>query len=156
LFSLEAAAQSYRKLYDNFLQRQTETVQQQSWPISDARPVSPAIATKTYPRPAMVWTMAMFLGGVLGVGIAGLREITDRGFRTGEQVRSVLGTECLALVPSLTRRRRLLSNSRQNGFSGWQAVPALPARRADIAMSGSGRAEPRCIGLAPKIMHIIL
>ena len=42
LFSLEAAAQSYRKLYDNFLQRHTETVQQQSFPISDARSLSPA------------------------------------------------------------------------------------------------------------------
>ena len=156
LFSLEAAAQSYRKLYDNFLQRQTESVQQQSWPISDARPVSPAFATKTFPRPAMVWMMAIFAGGVLGVGIAGLREIRDRGFRTREQVRSVLGTDCLALVPSLTRRRRLLSTNRQNDLSGWQEMPALPARRADVAMSGSGRAEPRCIGAAPRIMHIIL
>jgi polysaccharide biosynthesis transport protein len=154
LFSLEAAAQSYRKLYDNFLQRQTESVQQQSWPISDARPVSPAYATKTFPRPAIVWMMVIFAGGVLGVGIAGLREIRDRGFRTREQVRSVLGTECLALVPSLTHRRRLLSNSRQNAVSsGWQALPALPATRADVAMSGSD-AESRCIGSAP--MHIIL
>ena len=32
LFSLEAAAQSYRKLYDSFLQKHTETVQQQSIP----------------------------------------------------------------------------------------------------------------------------
>jgi polysaccharide biosynthesis transport protein len=153
LFSLEAAAQSYRKLYDNFLQRQTETVQQQSWPISDARPVSPAFATKTFPRPAIVWMMVIVAGGALGVGIAGLREIRDRGFRTREQVRSVLGTECLALVPSLTRRRRLLVNMRQNAVSGWQALPALPATRADVAMSGSG-AESRCISSAP--MHIIL
>ena len=137
LFSLEAAAQSYRKLYDNFLQRQTESVQQQSWPISDARPVSPASAIKTSPRPEMVWMVAIVAGAVLGVGIAGLREIRDRGFRTREQVRSMLGTDCLALVPSLTPRRR----------------PALPATRADVAMFGSG-AESRCIGSAP--MHIIL
>ena len=37
LFSLEAAAQSYRKIYDSFLQQYTASVQQQSYPISDAR-----------------------------------------------------------------------------------------------------------------------
>jgi len=50
LFSLEAAAQSYRKLYDSFLQRHTETVQQQSYPTSDARLLSPASANKTSPN----------------------------------------------------------------------------------------------------------
>ena len=156
LFSLEAQAQSYRKLYDNFLQRQTESVQQQSWPISDARPVSPASATKTFPRPAMVWVVAIFGGGVLGMGLGAFREIRDRGFRTREQVQSVLGTECLALVPSLTGRRRLLMNGRQNAFSGWQALPAPASRRADFAMFGSGGTEARSIGSAPKIMHIIV
>jgi succinoglycan biosynthesis transport protein ExoP len=157
LFSLEAAAQSYRKLYDNFLQQHTQSVQQQSWPISDARPVSPASAVKTFPRPVMVWFAAIFAGGVLGVGISGLRELRDRGFRTREQVRSVLGIECLALVPSLTGRSRLLiASKRSKNFSGWQALPAPAARRADFAMSGSAPSEPRCIGSAPKVMHIIL
>ena len=159
LFSLEAAAQSYRKLYDNFLQQHTQSVQQQSWPISDARPVSPASAVKTFPRPLMAWPVAIFAGLMLGVGISGLREIRDRGFRTREQVRSVLGVECLALVPLLTgrRRRQFLINSRQKGdFTGWQALPAPPSRRADSVMSGAGGREPRCIGSAPKIMHVIL
>src|SRR5262249_22817935 len=56
LFSLVAAAQSYRKLYDNFLQRHTETIQQQTFPISDARPVSTAGgASKTSPKTLRVW-----------------------------------------------------------------------------------------------------
>ena len=161
LFSLEASAQSYRKLYDNFLQRQTESVQQQSWPISDARPVSPASAVKTFPRPAMAWAVAIFAGGVLGVGIAGLREIRDRGFRTREQVQSALGIECLAMVPLLTAKtkkgllrrggRRLLTSS----AAGWQAVPMDASRRGEPAMSGNGGADPRSIGSAPRIMHIV-
>jgi len=40
LFSLEAAAKSYRSLYDNFLQQHTEAVQRQTYPISDARLIS--------------------------------------------------------------------------------------------------------------------
>ena len=101
LFSLESAAQSYRKLYDNFLQQYTESVQQQSYPISDARPLSPASVIKTGPKATQAWVMTIFGGGLLGFGIGALREILDRGFRTREQVRSVLDTNCFGLVPML-------------------------------------------------------
>jgi polysaccharide biosynthesis transport protein len=101
LFSLEAAAQSYRKIYESFLQRHTEAVQQQSFPISEARQVSPASVVKTGPQTMKIWLAAIFAGGALGVGLGALREIRDRGFRTREQVLTVLGYECLALVPLL-------------------------------------------------------
>jgi succinoglycan biosynthesis transport protein ExoP len=156
LFSLESAAQSYRKLYDDFLQRHTESVQQQSFPISDARQVSPASASQTYPRALKVWLLAGFAGGVLGVGLGVFREIRDCGFRTREQVRSILDTECLALVPLLTGRRRMLTSSRVNSaYSGWQPLPVPSARKQAFAGSAID-GEPRCIGSAPKIMRIIL
>jgi len=103
LFSLEATAQSYRKIYDSFLQRHTESLQQQSYPISDARTISPAGgASKTGPQGLKIWMITIFSGGMLGFGIAMLREMMDRGFRTREQVRSILEKDCLALVPLLT------------------------------------------------------
>ena len=43
LHELESNSQTYRALYDNFLQRYMELVQQQSFPISEARVISPAI-----------------------------------------------------------------------------------------------------------------
>jgi succinoglycan biosynthesis transport protein ExoP len=101
LFSLEAAAQSYRKIYESFLQRHTEAVQQQSFPISEARQVSPASVVKTGPQAIKIWLVTVFGGGLLGVGLGALREMRDRGFRTKEQVQSVLEIECLALVPLL-------------------------------------------------------
>ena len=64
LFSLEAAAQSYRKIYDSFLQRHTESVQQQSFPISDARPISSATASQTAPQALRVWLVTIFAGGM--------------------------------------------------------------------------------------------
>jgi polysaccharide biosynthesis transport protein len=106
LFSLTAAAQSYRKLYDNFLQQHTVSIQQQTYPITEARQTSTATVLKTAPKPLLVWPMTIFAGGMLAVGLGALREIRDRGFRTREQVRSVLATECLALVPSLTEGRK--------------------------------------------------
>ena len=42
LRELESNAQTYRALYDNFLQRYMESVQQQSFPITDARVISAA------------------------------------------------------------------------------------------------------------------
>ena len=50
LFSLDAAAKSYRKLYDSFLQQYTEAVQQQTFPISNARSLSSASAIQTGPQ----------------------------------------------------------------------------------------------------------
>jgi succinoglycan biosynthesis transport protein ExoP len=106
LFSLTAAAQSYRKLYDNFLEQHTVSIQQQTYPITEARQTSTATVLKTAPKPLQVSLLTIFAGGMLAVGLGALREIRDRGFRTREQVRSVLATECLALVPSLTERRK--------------------------------------------------
>jgi succinoglycan biosynthesis transport protein ExoP len=105
LFSLEASAQSYRKLYDNFLQQHTESVQQQTFPISDARLIAPASVAKTAPQSLRVWIVTTFAGVMLGVGLGAFREIMDRGFRTRDQVRSVLGTECVALFPLLPDQR---------------------------------------------------
>jgi succinoglycan biosynthesis transport protein ExoP len=132
LFSLEAQAQSYRKLYDSFLQRHTETVQQQSFPISDARSVSQANqALQTAPNALRVWIMTLFAGCMFGVGFAVLREIMDRGFRTREQVRSILDTECLAMVPLLSDRRA------RGAFPGRQALAALPMVRRFASRSAS-------------------
>ena len=99
LFSLEAAAQSYRKLYDDFLHRYTESVQQQTYPISDARSVSAAGVIQISPQPSKAWALSIFAGMIFGVGFGALREIMDRGFRTKDQVRTALETDCLAMIP---------------------------------------------------------
>jgi succinoglycan biosynthesis transport protein ExoP len=133
LFSLEAAAKSYRKLYDNFLEQHTESVQQQSFPISDARAISLASASKTAPRPLRVWLVTILAGGMLGVGFGALRELRDRGFRTREQVRAVLDRECLALVP---------------------LIPEAKAKQ--LATSIRWRRGPRSISTVPKLLQSII
>jgi len=114
LRSLESAAQSYRKIYDDFLQRHTESVQQQSFPVTEARLISPASVYKSHPRTSFVWMVAILAGGVLGVGFGALREVLDHVFRTGPQVHSVLEIECLAMIPLLknSRSRALLPRRR--------------------------------------------
>jgi succinoglycan biosynthesis transport protein ExoP len=144
LFSLEAAAQSYRKLYDSFLQRHTESVQQQTFPVSDARTISPASAIKTSPRMLQISLVTIFAGAALGVGLGVFREIMDRGFRTRDQVRAVLGTECLALVP-------LLVDQRRGFFNGGRS---LPSRHQPLLIEH--QATARSIRSAPKIMRAIV
>jgi succinoglycan biosynthesis transport protein ExoP len=133
LFSLEAAAKSYRKLYDDFLQRHTEAVQQQSFPISDARPVALASgAVQTFPPPFRVWLVALGAGGVLGVGLGLLREKMDGRFRTREQVQSVVEAECLALIPQLGDSKKLYRGQALGGLLRYvgMAMPPMGMRTA--------------------------
>ena len=53
---------------------------------------------KTGPQPLKIWLATIFAGGVLGIGFGALRDIRDRGFRTKDQVHSLLELECLAMV----------------------------------------------------------
>jgi polysaccharide biosynthesis transport protein len=142
LFSLEAAAQSYRKIYDNFLQQHTVSIQQQTYPVTEARQTSAGSAIKTAPKPLQVCIVAIFAGGMLGVGLGAFREIRDRGFRTREQVRSVLATECLALVPLLPddRRKRFLS-SRQSLAMEPMGKAQLASMRTIVDSPSSAYAE---------------
>jgi succinoglycan biosynthesis transport protein ExoP len=148
LFSLEATAQSYRRLYDSFLQRYTESVQSQTFPASDARAISPAGATRTGLKSLKIWLTTVFVGGMLGAGLGVFRELMDRGFRTREQVRSVLATECLALVPLLTdgRRKKFLSHR--------PFLTMEPMRNGQFAVARG--AVPRSISSGQKIIRTMI
>ena len=103
LRQLDSAAKSYRTLYDTLEQRYTETVQQQSLPTTNARVITQASRPlgKTSPKSFRTLAIATMGGLVLGLGLALLREISDRVFRTSDQVEAALKTECLALIPMI-------------------------------------------------------
>jgi succinoglycan biosynthesis transport protein ExoP len=147
-FSLDAAAKSYRRLYDNFLQRHTESVQQQTFPMSEARQISSASAAKTGPKTAMVGLVTIAAGAMIGGALAAFREIMDRRFRTREQVQSVLATECLALVPLLA------DNSKKRIFS--KPRPLALEQRREKRFDINGRVGERSICITPKIMQTII
>jgi polysaccharide biosynthesis transport protein len=103
LHNLQSNAQTYRAVYDNFLQRYMESVQQQSFPISDSRVISKATSPlfKSSPKPLLVLTIAALGGLIFGAGIGVLRDIADRVFRTTTQVRENLQVDCIAVVPAV-------------------------------------------------------
>ncbi|UPK25711.1 polysaccharide biosynthesis tyrosine autokinase [Bradyrhizobium sp. 195] len=103
LRELESNAQSYQAMYDNFLQRYMESVQQQSFPITEARVISAATTPliKSYPKSLIILGAALFGGLLVSFGVAMARELTDKVFRTTGQVEEELGTNCVAILPAL-------------------------------------------------------
>ncbi len=103
LRELESTAQSYQAMYDNFLQRYMESVQQQSFPITEARVISAATTplVKSSPKSMVILGAALLGGLMLSFGAAMARELTDKVFRTTAQVEEVLGASCIAILPTL-------------------------------------------------------
>ena len=100
---LETRAKSYRSLYESFLQRYMGAVQQESFPITEARVISPASPpqSKSKPKASLVLALGILGGLALGTGLALLRDMLDRVFRTSAQVEAMLHMPCISLVPLL-------------------------------------------------------
>ncbi|MGL3111391.1 polysaccharide biosynthesis tyrosine autokinase [Bradyrhizobium sp. BR 1432] len=103
LRELESNAQSYQAMYDNFLQRYMESVQQQSFPITEARVISAATSPlkKSYPKTLIILAGVLMGGVMLSFGVAMAREFTDKVFRTTSQVEEQLEANCIAILPAL-------------------------------------------------------
>lgn len=98
---LETSAKGYRNLYDNFLQRYMGAVQQTSFPVTEARVISPAAPpqSKSKPKTTLILVLGLFGGLALGTALGLLRDTMDRVFRTGSQVEAQLHIPCLSLIP---------------------------------------------------------
>ncbi|WP_165225687.1 polysaccharide biosynthesis tyrosine autokinase [Affinirhizobium pseudoryzae] len=101
LRELERTAETYKNLYQTFLTRYQEATQGQSFPVTEARVISQAVppTLPSSPKKALVLALSIILGGAMGTGIGAFREFRDRFFRTGEQIRDVLGLEFLGAIP---------------------------------------------------------
>src|SRR5262249_55879876 len=113
LRELESSAKSYRALHDNFLQRYMESVQQQSFPITEARLITTAThpLSQSNPSISLILLVPAAGGAIVGWGLALLREIADRVFRTSDQVASILHTDCIAMLPKV--KGQVTSRSRR-------------------------------------------
>jgi polysaccharide biosynthesis transport protein len=140
LRELESNSQTYRALYDNFLQRYMESVQQQSFPITDARLISVATRPlgKSGPKTMLILGAATFVGLAMGLAVAAWRTFADRVFRTASQVEATLQTDCIALVPSVSAQAMKASfgdaSSRDISEHGEAAIPL--AQHARLLAAG--------------------
>jgi succinoglycan biosynthesis transport protein ExoP len=106
---LETSAKGYRSLYESFLQRYMGSVQQGSFPISEARVISPATPPqkKSKPKTNLLLALGMFGGMALGSALGFIREKMDRGFRTSAQIEEKLRLPCLSVVPLLRKAKKV-------------------------------------------------
>jgi polysaccharide biosynthesis transport protein len=124
LRSLDSSAKSYRALYDNFLQRYMDSVQQQSFPVTEARVITPATRPfgASAPRTGRVLILALMGGMILGAGIGMLREISDRVFRTSSQVEQQLQTDCIGVVPLMKANSKSLLGETRVAAAGDRCI----------------------------------
>jgi polysaccharide biosynthesis transport protein len=120
LRELETAANTYRGIYETFLSRFTQSVQQQSFPSTEARVVTLATAPNAPSSPKIGLTLALAALCGLGLGVisAVAREQMNRQIHTRVQLEKLLGTTCLAVLPALTKRKRVIGKLRATQDSG--------------------------------------
>lgn len=120
LRELERNAQADQNLYESFLDRYKTALQQESFPITDARVLTEASPARKKSSPKTVITFAFsgIAGLALGLMLALGRELADRTFRTPIQIERVLGHPCVGVLPKLARARRPLRSSRKEAGNG--------------------------------------
>jgi len=124
LRELERQANTYRNLYESFLDRYKSSIQQQSFPITDARVLTSATPPreKSSPKTILSVVLALIGGSLLGAGIAFSRALNDKVFRTPAQIETILGVPCLGVVPKLVAKKTTVKK-------GAAAQPANTAAR---------------------------
>ncbi len=131
LRQLESSAKTYRSQYDSLLQKYTETQQQQSFPITEARMITAAESGfKSSPVTSRVLSFAIFGGLLLGAGIGWLREFWYRVFRTNKQVEAILGKDSIALLPRLPKTKK---PRRDQPMGSESDDPRMVARGPDLS-----------------------
>ena len=119
LKELETAANTYRGIYETFLTRFTQSVQQQSFPSTEARVVTFASVPNIPSSPKIGLTMALAMLCGLGFGIlaAFVREQMNRQIHTRAQIEELLGTSCLAVLPLFKGNKGVIKQLRATKHS---------------------------------------
>jgi capsular exopolysaccharide synthesis family protein len=149
LDELEATASTYRKIYENFYQAFTETVQRESYPVINARVISVAAVPtgKSYPKPAIILALGCFAGLLFGFAIALVRNAIDQPVRFSHQVRDELGLRSLGDIPKVLEpvagslRKRVLNILRRIGRRAANRRPPTVAINEVVTAPYSGFSE---------------
>ena len=138
--SWSGKGETYRSLYETYLKRYNEALQQQSFPIIEARIITGATVPlgPSYPNRPIILLLFGILGGAAGTGAGAFRELREKGFQSEEQVRSELGLECLGILPEI-KLKEPASAQVDNPTETTQ-----PAAR-EAAELGSSRCNPEYI-----------
>lgn len=107
LRDLERESETYRSLYQTFLSRHQQVVEQESLTIDQARVVTRARAPidPVYPRKSLFLALSLFVGAALGLGAAIALEALDGRVRNPADVTSATGLSFLGFLPAIKKGR---------------------------------------------------
>ncbi|MGY4615522.1 succinoglycan biosynthesis transport protein ExoP [Bradyrhizobium sp. USDA 4472] len=170
LRDLDSNAQSARALADNFLQLYMLSVQQQSFPMTDARLItdaSPALKPSD-PKTLLIILAAIVGGSMLGFAVGWTRDALDQVIRTRNDAEALLGVSCLAVTPRIgggdgsgdASRRKLLPGRILRASAKLLGLTRPPQVAKDIAGSPSGATQqsvvqPRTLTILDGVMRYV-
>lgn len=147
LRALESHAHAYKSIYETFLSRTAQSVQQQSFPISDARIVSPARPPlqPSTPRVSLLLVLAGLFGGSAGFLAAFAKEQADPLVGRPEPVEAlgvpVVGdvprTQGFAAIPKRAGLRPLMVDDRTDALRKSKLVIDEFVRSRETGADGS-------------------
>ena len=137
LRNLESSAQTYRNLYDTFLQKFEESTHEQNFPVANARVITQAATPSkpSSPKTLLILMGGTVLGAMAGFAFAVFKDVFGNVFRNAEDVLSFTGIECLGILPNLTKEIK-------RSKIGWQV-------ESDADILGSGTPLTRYAVLSP-------
>jgi succinoglycan biosynthesis transport protein ExoP len=153
LRDLDSNAQSARALADNFLQLYMLSVQQQSFPMTDARLITEASPPlrPSDPKTFLIVLGAIIGGSMLGFAVGWTRDALDQVIRTRNDVESLLGVSCLAVTPMIDGSGEAKAGgSSRPGVLGTVAAWALPAPLRRM-LGSSRKLASRRHGVVPAV-----
>ncbi|WP_407176570.1 AAA family ATPase [Bradyrhizobium sp. STM 3562] len=106
LRELESGAETYRGIYETFLSRFTQALQQQSFPSTEARVVTEAPAPREPSSPKIALTLAFATLCGLGFGVMSAiarEQLMNRRIHTRDQLEKLVGSACLAVLPAISK-----------------------------------------------------
>jgi polysaccharide biosynthesis transport protein len=146
LNAMQRDEEASRGLLQTVLERIQQTAQQPSIQVPDAHEISLALVPDrpSFPRTVPWMAAATAFGIVLGLLLVYVRELSDSTFHTGDDVRTVLGLPCFALIPRMSRR----------ALKGI-AIDDYAARKPYSVLAEQLRALRACLSLCPDRPRII-
>jgi succinoglycan biosynthesis transport protein ExoP len=119
LRELETGANTYRGIYETFLSRLTQSIQQQSFPATEARVVTEASPPRRPSSPKITITLAFAAVCGLGFGVMSAiarEQLMNQRIHTRDQLQRTLGTSCLAVLPVVSSLPGKLWSKQRSAF----------------------------------------
>ncbi len=136
LRDLNSSAETYRALYVTYLQRYNQAIQDQSFPVSQSRVFSRAVAPlRTSTNVPLLFGLSLAFGAVAGSGGVLTFAVFDRRLREPTQVERVTGLECVAALEDFgAARKGVTSHKTDVAKSGVRLLDSRSDRRSEVAL----------------------